>query len=60
MVSRKRGHAEMEAASEQQSAELGLLQRIRNCWQFACLMQYIFTFGKVMKIDEDFGIEVRV
>jgi hypothetical protein len=21
-------------------------------------MQYIFTFGKVMKIDEDFGIEV--
>jgi DNA-directed RNA polymerase len=50
----------MEAASEQESAELSLLQRIRNCWQFACLMQYIFTFGKVMKIDEDFDIEVRV
>lgn len=58
MVSRKRDHSEMEAAPEQQSKEPSLLERLRNCWEFACLMQYIFTFGKVVKIDEDFGIEV--
>lgn len=38
--------------------EPGLLHRLRNCWEFANLMQYISMFGKVMKIDEDFGIEV--
>ncbi|KAL1964650.1 hypothetical protein VTN77DRAFT_6676 [Rasamsonia byssochlamydoides] len=47
----------MEAAPDQQSKEPSLLQRLRNCWEFACLMQFIFTFGKVFKIDEDFGIE---
>ncbi|KKA20798.1 DNA-directed RNA polymerase [Rasamsonia emersonii CBS 393.64] len=47
----------METAPEQQSKEPSLLERLRNCWEFASLMQYIFTFGKVVKIDEDFGIE---
>lgn len=37
-----------------------LLQRIRNMWEFANLAQYIYMFGKAVKIDEDFGIEVRV
>lgn len=27
-------------------------------WEFAALMQYIFTFGKAVKIDENLGIEV--
>jgi hypothetical protein len=27
-------------------------------WEFASLMQYIFLFGNVVKIDEDFDIEV--
>ncbi|GAD95670.1 PHD finger domain protein [Paecilomyces variotii No. 5] len=57
MVSRKRAHSEVEAASEQQSKEPGLLERLRNCWEFANLMQYIYIFGKVVKIDEEFGIE---
>lgn len=39
--------------------ELSLLQRIRNAWEFSNLMQFIFTFGKAVKIDEDFSIEVR-
>lgn len=39
--------------------EPGLLQRIRNMWEFASVMQYIFVFGKAVKIDEDFDIEVR-
>lgn len=59
MVSRKRARSEMEAEPPNKPAEgPSLLQRIRSCWEFASLMQYIFIFGKVMKIDEDLGIEV--
>ncbi|KAI4127381.1 MAG: hypothetical protein LQ347_004626, partial [Umbilicaria vellea] len=54
-MSRKRGRAEMEAS--QPPPELGLLDRLRNMWQFSNLMQYIFIFGKAVKIDEDFDIE---
>ncbi|RHZ74681.1 hypothetical protein CDV55_108193 [Aspergillus turcosus] len=57
MVSRKRTRSEVDAAPEQPSEENGLLSRLRNCWEFANLMQYIAIFGKVMKIDEDFGID---
>ncbi|EED24297.1 PHD finger domain protein, putative [Talaromyces stipitatus ATCC 10500] len=60
MVSRKRAHSEMEtaaASSTKQQEEPSLFQRIRNCWEFASLMQYIFFFGKIMKIDEDLGVE---
>ena len=74
MVSRRRNYSEAEAAPAQQQPtekkkgkdekkgkeEPGLLHRLRNCWEFANLMQYISMFGKVMKIDEDFGIEVSV
>ena len=56
MTSRKRGRAEME--SPEPAPELSLLQRIRNMWEFANLMQYIFIFGKASKIDEDLTIEV--
>ena len=58
MVSRKRTRSEADAAPEQPPEESGLLHRLRNCWEFANLMQYIAIFGKPMKIDEDFGIEV--
>lgn len=27
-------------------------------WEFANIMQYIYIFGKAVKIDEDFDIEV--
>ncbi|RHZ68526.1 putative PHD finger domain protein [Aspergillus thermomutatus] len=57
MVSRKRTRSEVDAAPEQPSEEDGLLSRLRSCWEFANLMQYIAIFGKVMKIDEDFGID---
>lgn len=36
------------------------LKELRNMWEFASLMQYIFLFGNAVKIDEDFDIEVRV
>lgn len=34
-----------------------LLERIRNMWEFANLAQYIFTFGRAVKIDENLDIE---
>jgi hypothetical protein len=60
MVSRKRTRSEVDGAPDQRPEENGLLNRLRNCWEFANLMQYITIFGKVMKIDEDFGIDVSV
>lgn len=48
-----------QTQSQSTEKDQSLLQRIRNCWEFASLMQYIFFFGKIMKIDEDLTIEVR-
>lgn len=39
--------------------EVPQLQRVRNLWQFANLFQWIFLFGKVVKIDESIDIDVR-
>ncbi len=67
MVSaRKRGRQEMETPaapdtpSKQQNGpeKGGLVHQIRNMWQFANLAQYLFTFGKAVKIDNDMDIEV--
>lgn len=44
--------------SSEPAPESPLLQRIRNTWEFSNLMQFIFIFGKAVKIDEDFSIEV--
>lgn len=38
--------------------EPSLLERIRNMWEFANLVQYIFTFGSAVKIDDNMDIEV--
>lgn len=46
---------EPDVPSEQQET----LTTLRNMWEFASLMQYIFLFGQVVKIDDDFDIEVR-
>ncbi|EXJ85944.1 hypothetical protein A1O1_06313 [Capronia coronata CBS 617.96] len=55
---RKRTRDEMEASEPvEKKQEPSLLQRIRNMWEFASVMQYIFMFGKAVKIDEDFDIE---
>lgn len=35
-----------------------MLDRIRNLWEFANLAQWIFFFGKAVKIDENIDIEV--
>ena len=56
MASRKRGRAEMEAVEPTKAPSL--LSQLRNMWEFANIMQFIFIFGKALKIDEDFDIEV--
>lgn len=38
--------------------EPSLVERIRNMWEFANLMQWIFIFGRAVKIDENLDIEV--
>ncbi|KAI1980875.1 hypothetical protein LOZ53_006127 [Ophidiomyces ophidiicola] len=63
MVSRKRTRQETEnrsasvADSSVQEEHGGLLHRLRNSWEFANLVQYIYMFGKAMKINDDFDIE---
>ena len=57
MGSRKRSREEMD--SSEPPTEESLLDKIRSQWEFANLMQYIFVFGKAVKIDEDLTIEVR-
>lgn len=52
----KRSHTEMEASEPPK--EVPLIEKIRNMWEFASAMQFIFIFGKAVKIDEDFDIEV--
>ena len=45
--------------SEPQSPEnVDTLAKLRSMWEFASFMQYIFLFGHVVKIDDDFDIEV--
>ncbi|QSZ29879.1 hypothetical protein DSL72_004397 [Monilinia vaccinii-corymbosi] len=56
MVSaRKRGRQEMEASEVPK--ELSMIDRLRSMWEFANLAQWIFIFGKTVKIDENIGIE---
>ncbi|KAI9686032.1 MAG: hypothetical protein M1822_004015 [Bathelium mastoideum] len=33
------------------------LRRLRNMWEFASLMQYLYLFGKAVKIDDDLDID---
>jgi hypothetical protein len=54
--SRKRGRQEMEAVEPPK--ERSLLDRIRNMWEFANLAQWIFIFGRAVKIDENLDVEV--
>ena len=56
MTPRKRGRAEMEGSEPPK--EMSLLEKIRNMWEFASFMQYVFVFGEAVKIDKDFDIEV--
>ncbi|KAI0109673.1 hypothetical protein GGR51DRAFT_512377 [Nemania sp. FL0031] len=57
--SRKRAlrEVELEEVAQQSPSESDLLQRIRNSWQFANLFQWIYLFGRAVKIDESIDID---
>ncbi|KAI1767671.1 hypothetical protein GGR53DRAFT_518283 [Hypoxylon sp. FL1150] len=48
---------EPEPDSQETPKESTMLQRIRNTWQFANLFQWIYLFGKVVKIDDNIDID---
>lgn len=52
--------AELESALEPvvRPDNVEMQRRLRNMWEFASLMQYIYLFGSVVKIDNDLDIEV--
>ena len=60
MPGRKRKVQESEAGSSPQSTEpvSETLRRLRNMWEFASFMQYLYLFGKAVKVDDDFDIDV--
>ena len=58
---RTRDEAELDIPLEpevQPPEHVEILSKLRNMWEFASLMQYIFLFGHVVKIDDDFDVEV--
>ena len=58
---RTRDEAELDIPLEpevQPPENLEILSRLRNMWEFASLMQYIYLFGQAVKIDDDLDIEV--
>lgn len=57
-TSRKRTHHEASANAEQPATEPSLLQRVRNMWQFANLGQWIYLFGKAVKLDDRLDTDV--
>lgn len=57
MSTRKRSLEEVEASPI--GEEEALLHRIRNMWQFANLCQWIYIFGKAVKIPDEIDVEVR-
>jgi hypothetical protein len=59
--SRKRALRDVESDEviREPLVEPDLLYRVRNSWQFANLFQWIYLFGRVVKIDENIDIAVR-
>lgn len=48
----------MPTESQVTPEDMERLTELRSMWEFASLMQFIFLFGHVVKIDDDFDIEV--
>jgi hypothetical protein len=63
MPARKRARQEADldnsiVAVEKAQPHNETLVRLRNMWQFSALMQYMYIFGKPVKIDPEFDMEV--
>ncbi|KAK0647735.1 Reticulocyte-binding protein 2-like protein a [Lasiodiplodia hormozganensis] len=57
MPARKRGRQEVEQEEQPRKQEPTKLEKLRNTWEFASLVQYIYIFGSVVKIDEDIDVD---
>lgn len=68
MPARKRGRQEAELDSSivaidtthRKEEENPTLVKLRSMWQFAAFMQYLFLFGRVVKVDDDFDMDVSL
>ncbi|KAL1618917.1 hypothetical protein SLS54_007033 [Diplodia seriata] len=60
MPARKRARQEVEQEEQPPNQEPTKLEKLRNTWEFASLVQYIYTFGNVVKIDEDIDVDVSI
>ena len=60
MPSRKRVYEEVDSDESipESFEDLSTLRRIRGMWEFAAFNQYLFFFGKAVKVD-DVDVEVR-
>lgn len=58
MPARKRAIVEVDA-SEEPASVAPELHKLRNMWEFASLMQYIYLFGECVRINPDVDIDVR-
>lgn len=62
MPARKRGRQEADLDNSLAVVEEPVvnetLVKLRNMWQFAAFMQYLYLFGNVVKVSEDFDIDV--
>lgn len=59
-LKRTRDEAELDIPTERElpTEQAELRTKLRNMWEFASLMQYIYLFGSVVKIDDNLDIEV--
>ncbi|KAK7702931.1 hypothetical protein SLS57_011125 [Botryosphaeria dothidea] len=57
MPARKRARQEVEHEDPPPPQEPSKLQKLRDTWEFASLVQYIYIFGSVVKIDEDIDVD---
>lgn len=58
MPARKRIYEEVPTEEDTVPVVSPTLQRLRNMWEFACLMQYIYFFGECIKISQEVDIDV--
>lgn len=64
MAPHKRTRSELHQGEETVAAaqdwQDDLLRQIRNMWEFAAVVQYVYTFGSAMKVPEEIDIDVCV
>ncbi|GAB7348671.1 hypothetical protein MBLNU459_g7034t1 [Dothideomycetes sp. NU459] len=55
--SRRDAGLDSSVADVEEIKDNPLLTKLRNMWEFASFMQYLFIFGRAVKVDEDFDMD---